>query len=147
MTPIDPNPFEQRYRVTLLCYWAQVSASLLYAAVGWFVFKTYQGLSPESREVSLLRNLFLFLSVGLIPLSLWFRLRFLRSKKMISLLDKLVISSILCNSFGDVVAILGFVLVALTRHFAEFYPFLILALIIFFFNFPNKEEWKRWLNP
>lgn len=142
----DAVEFNKRFRISLLIYLALISSIFLYAGMGaWVLNQNPSVREGPVQDFSFLRNGLLVLSVVQLPLSLWLKqLLVSRMQTAAAPYQSLLIITVAGGALAEAVGLYGLVLILATRHFPDIYPFLILSIVVFFFNFPRQEEWKRW---
>jgi hypothetical protein len=100
--------------------------------------------SPEVMPI----KYFLLSFAALTPFLIWFvRSQILcgrAGKSFKNVSKRLLVCSLATNLLSETVAITALSLFFLTRNPLDFYPLMVLSLVLFAYFFPRYTEWKEW---
>lgn len=138
---------KERYRTTVFIVFALIFASIFLILAAWMM--TMNRTVPASEDSFLtLWLVILFLAAGTFLLRRrlfnWETLKNAALLKGVSgLLKKLQFNVIFLNSIAVAVVILGFVISYLSGEFMDVIRTALVALIVFFINFPRRSVWEK----
>ena len=147
VSPENLNRIESRYRATALIISGQIVFTLVLTVAVWlFATKTESSISRQT--VTTLWVSIIFLALGAFVMRRmffrWDRLKDITVLKGISgLLRTLQINAVILAAFATLSAIIGCIITVLTGETFEMLRALIVALIVFFINFPRKAVWEK----
>jgi len=96
-----------------------------------------------------LRIVFLLLGVGDFFLIRWIRDLLLQGSGEVQTTSaptrRLLVANMISMSLCEIPALLGFVLYLMAARPLDFYPLVVLSLILVSYYFPRIEAWEEWL--
>jgi hypothetical protein len=136
----------KRYRTTVFIVLAQIFFILILVFISFFSLPRITANLTEQDFTTLWVGV-LFIAVGSFILRRmffsWERLKNIALLKGISgLLGTLQQNSAILSVFGLIVAIIGFLIAALTGNSSDMLRAGAIALVVFLINFPRKKVWK-----
>jgi F0F1-type ATP synthase membrane subunit c/vacuolar-type H+-ATPase subunit K len=141
------------YRRTAIIGIAMIATLAIYILVVVLIQATRESFESPA-DASLVRNIFLFISLVTIFLIQIFRSRMFRTPSVAGagekpsekdLVQKLVSASVVIFALAESIAIFGLVLFFLTNRATDFYMFLAISLISFTLFFPRYLQWEEWM--
>jgi hypothetical protein len=151
MTPeISPDnriELEKRYSATRLIVIFQILTVIALVGAAWFLAQRSEN-SITNQSLTTLWVAVLFIAIGTFLvrrlLFNWERLKNTALLKGIKgLIQTLQTNSILLGVFGEMVAILGFLIAVLAGNKWEMFRAGAIALVVFLANFPRKSTWEK----
>jgi hypothetical protein len=137
----------RRYQATLLVFFSQLAVTVVLTVVAWFAASQ----SSVSAPVSVINILWIVLLV--IAIGAFLLRRFIFAPDVLhnaaivkgasGLLKSLQLKTILLNSAGELIAVIGFVIALLSGDALDMLRAAAIALIVFFISFPSKATWRR----
>ncbi|MEZ5425934.1 MAG: hypothetical protein R2747_06710 [Pyrinomonadaceae bacterium] len=147
ISPENLTALDNRYQATMTIYLTQIGLAVVLVLIGFF--------SPLNLEGSIPENALMPLRVGVIFIAIasivvrrlllrWDRLQTVALLKGVrGLLSSLQSNAIILGVMAEIVAVLGFLIAAVSGVRAEILTFGGAALILFFLNFPRKPIWEK----
>jgi F0F1-type ATP synthase membrane subunit c/vacuolar-type H+-ATPase subunit K len=142
------------YRRTTIIGLAMIMSLVTYILVVAFI-QAMRDSSEGLVETSLLRNIFLFVSLAMVFLIQNIRSRLFRIPSVATergektnpkdLIRKLVSTSVVIFALAESIAVFGLVLFFLTASATDFYMFLGISLLSFVLFFPRYAQWEEWM--
>lgn len=147
ISPENLAQVESRYRATVMIVAGQIVFTLALTALTWLLAPKAES-SISQQTVTTLWVAIIFLAVGAFVMRRmffrWDRLKDITVLKGISgLLRTLQINAVILAAFATLSAIIGFVIALLTGEMFEMLRAVIVALIVFYINFPRKAVWEK----
>lgn len=136
---------EKRYRTTAIIVAAQIVVTLILTVAAWFIVSS--GDTGSGEPVTTLWVAVLFVAIGSFVIRrLFFGWERLKNAAVLGgvdgLLRTLQNNGIILGAFGEVIAVLGFVVSLMSGSSLDMFRAAAIALIVFFINFPRKKMWK-----
>ncbi len=141
------------YRRTAIIGIAMIATLATYILIVVLIQATRESFEGPA-DASLLRNIFLFISLAMIFLIQIFRSRMFLIPSVAAgeekpsekdLIQKLVSASVVKFALAESIAIFGLVLFFLTNSATDFYMFLAISLVSFTLFFPRYSQWEEWM--
>jgi hypothetical protein len=141
---------KSNYRCAVLLWIAMMGSIFIYVILVEFLkseapFLKKDSSSPEVMPI----KYFLLIFAGLTPLLICFvRSQILcgrAGKSFKNSSKRLLICSLATNLLCETVAIASLSLFFLTRNPLDFYPLMVLSLVLFAYFFPRYTQWKEWV--
>ena len=141
------------YRRTAIIGIAMVATLATYIVIVVLIQAT-RGSFESRVDASLLRNIFLFISLAMVFFIQILRNRMFRPPSVAAagekpnekdLIQKLVSTSVVIFGLAESIAVFGLVLFFLTNRATDFYMFLAISLVSFTLFFPRYSQWEEWL--
>lgn len=138
---------KNRYRTTMIIVGAQIFVIVVLMAAAWLKVFKFE-LTAESTTVTALWTAIIFIAVGSFLLRRtfynWEKLKNTALLKGISgLIKQLQSNAIILSAIAETIAIIGFVITALTGDRFQMLRAGIVALIVCLINFPRLGVWKK----
>lgn len=136
-----------RYRTTALIVGIQIFSTILLIIIAWFLAaRTDNSITPEATSALWITVLFIAIGTFVLRRFLfsWERLRStVLLKGILRLISTLQINTIILCAFAEIIAIIGFLVAALSGNKFEMFRAGAVALIVFLMNFPRKTIWEK----
>lgn len=138
---------DRRFRITLIIFAAQI-LSTIFLVVVTFVAAPRIDAGQDAPDSTNLWIGLMFIAVGSFiirrMLMSWERIRNISLLKGIDgMLVSLQRTTIILGALGEIVAVIGFVIAALSGDPFDMFRAGLIALIVFGINFPRKNVWRR----
>lgn len=141
------NELEKRYRTTAFLIFGQILFSIILVSIVWIIAPS----APSPSSTIDLMPLWigaLFIAVGAFVLRRvlfrWDRLKDIYTLKGISgLYASLQKNAIFLGAMAELIVIIGVVIVFLSGNSYEIFRAGLIALVVFFINFPRKSVWEK----
>jgi hypothetical protein len=138
---------QKRYRTTAIIILAQIFTALVLIAIAWFFpFNANSNIPPSSVTALWVAVIFIALGSFVLRRALfsWEKLKNTALLKGISgLIASLQMNAIILSAFGELIAIIGFVITVLSGNRFEMLRAGVVALIVFLINFPRQTIWEK----
>lgn len=147
ISPENLAALKNRYRTTAIIISAQIALTIVLSAVFWQLAPATEK-SISQQTLATLWTVIIFLAVGAFVLRRvffrWERLKDITLLKGISgLLRTLQINAIILALFATLLPVVGGVITVLSGSPFEIIRAEIVALIVFWINFPRKSVWGK----
>lgn len=138
---------EKSYRTSAIVIILQILTMLVLTVVAWFVV-AYPSVEVSEQTSTALWVAILFIAVASFVLRrMWFSWERLKNVALLrgisGLFSSLTTNTILLASFGELIAIMGFLVATLSGDKFEMFRAAAISLIVFLINFPRKSIWKK----
>lgn len=150
MTEISPenrSELERRYRTTVFVIAFQIFTVIILIVAAWFIAQASDN-SITDQSLTTLWAAVLFIAIGAFIIRRlifgWERLKNTALLKGVKgLIQTLQINSIILGTIGEIVAVMGFLIAALSGNKWEMFRAGAIALVVFLANFPRKSVWEK----
>lgn len=147
-TPADTQvQLQKRYRATAFIVLVQIIFSLFLIPAAWFLaLNTENAVTQQSLTALWVAILFIAVATFVLRRFLfrWDRLKDIYLLKgMSGLLGSLQTNALLLGAMAEVVAILGFLIAALSGVKDHMFRAGAVALLVFLINFPRRSVWEK----
>ena len=147
ISPENLAALESRYRATAIIISAQILFTIILTAAVWLLAPATENFISQ-QNLTTLWIAIIFLAVGAFVLRRvffrWDRLKDVALLKGVSgLLVTLQINAIILAVFATLLPIVGCVITVLSGSTFEIIRAEIVALIVFWINFPRKSVWRK----
>jgi len=147
ISPEDRASLENHYRKAAMIISGQIAFTIILTVVFWLLAPASENsISPQT--LTTLWVVIIFLAVGAFVLRRvffrWERLKDITLRKGVSgLLKTLQLNAIILAVFATLLSLVGCVIAVLSGSSFDIIRAEIVALIVFFINFPRKPVWER----